>query len=100
MTQNSLTTYKASSKHLYSEIDSEAVILDFKSGVYYGLNETGNQIWDWLQTPKTQSELLKLLVDEYDVTLSEATIDLQSLLEEMIGKGLIEIVDEQVSQVS
>lgn len=96
---DSTTTYLASSEHLYSEIASEAVILDLKSGVYFGLNDTGNQVWHWLQTPKTSSELLKLLLDEYDVTLEEATADLQNLLLEMVNNGLVKTVNEQVSQV-
>ena len=100
MIHNPLTRYKASSNHLYSEIGSEAVILDLQSGVYYGLNETGNQIWHWLQTSKTRSELYKLLLDEYDVPLEKATSDLQSLLQEMVNTGLIEIVNEKVNQVS
>ena len=90
-----LTVYRASSVHLYSEIGSEAVILDLQSGTYYGLNETGNQIWQWLQKPKTFSELYKLVLDEYDVPHKEALEDLQQLLQEMLGTGLIEIVNEE-----
>ena len=92
---NPLTTYQALSAHLYSEIGSEAVILDLQSGIYYGLNETSNQIWLWLQKPRTLLELSKLLLDEYDVPLEEALRDLQSLLQEMIDTGLIEIVKER-----
>lgn len=95
-----LTTYQASSAHLYSEIGSEAVILDLQSGTYYGLNETGNQIWHWLQKPKTFSELSKLVLDEYDVPLEEALRDIQSLLQEMVNTGLIEIINERVDRVS
>lgn len=95
-----LTTYQASSAHLYSEIGSEAVILDLQSGTYYGLNETGNQIWHWLQKPKTFSELYKLVLDDYDVPLEEALKDLQNLLQEMVNTGLIEIVKEQTERVS
>lgn len=100
MFQNPTVNYIASSEYLYSEIDSEAVILDIQSGIYYGLNDTGNQIWHWLQTPKTSSELLDLLLKEYDVILEQATDDLQNLLQEMVKTGLIKTVNEQVIQVS
>lgn len=92
-----LTIYQASSVHLYSEIGSDAVILDLHSGTYYGLNETGNQIWQWLQKPKTFSELYKLVLDEYDVPLEEAIEDLRQLLQEMVSTGLIEIVNEEAN---
>ena len=97
---NPLTVYQASSVHLYSEIGSESVILDLQSGTYYGLNETGNQIWQWLQKPKTFSELYKLVLDEYDVPLEEAIRDIQNLLQEMVNTGLIEIVNEEAHRVS
>ena len=101
MIHNPLTTYQTSPNHLYSEIGSEAVILDLQSGVYYGLNDTGNQIWHWLSTPKTMSQLHKLLLDEYDVPVEEAISDLQILLEEMVNTGLIEIINknERVDRV-
>ena len=97
MLQNLKKTYQISQKHLYSEIDSEGVILDIKSGVYYGLNDTGNQIWHWLQTPQTMSELLELLLNEYDVDSEQGTVDLDSLLREMVDHGIVEIVNEQVA---
>ena len=93
-------TYKASSEHLYSEIGSDGVILDIKSGIYYGLNDVGNQIWHWLQAPKPVSELLNLLLEEYDVTKEQATVDLQSLLQEMLDTGLIETVNEETIQTT
>lgn len=100
MSQNSLTTYQASTKYLYSEIDSEAVILDINSGTYYGLNDVSNQIWQWLQTPASQDKLLGLLLEEYDVSSEEASADLERLLREMVSTGLIEVVNEKAVQVS
>lgn len=100
LSPHSSTVYQASSVHLYSEIDSEAVILDLESGTYYSLNETGNQIWQWLQKPKTFSELSKLILDEYDVPPEEALRDLQNLLQEMVNTGLIEIVNAEANRVS
>lgn len=95
-----MASYKASTNYLYSEIDSEAVILDINSGTYYGLNEVSNRIWQWLQSPTSQSKLLKLLLDEYEVTEEDASQDLQNLLQDMLNNGLIEVVNEEVAQVS
>ena len=95
-----MASYKASTNYLYSEIDSEAVILDINSGTYYGLNEVSNRIWQWLQSPTSQSKLLKLLLDEYEVTEEDASQDLQNLLQDMLNNGLIEVINEEVAQVS
>ena len=85
-------TFKASSNHLYSEIAEEAVILNLESGVYYGLNEVGVDIWQWLQQPQTTESLLNLLLQEYDVTPEQAKQDLEAILQEMSAAKLIEVV--------
>ena len=94
-----MTTYQASNKYLYSEIDSEAVILDVNSGTYFGLNEVSNRIWQILQTPSSQSQLVAQILAEYEVTEAEAIADIDTLLQEMLKAGLIEVVNEKVAQV-
>ena len=94
MLQQVSVSYRVSSQQLHSEIGSEGVILDLKSGVYYGLNETGNQIWQWLQQPKTESEIIDLVLEEYEVTPEQGASDVKALLQEMIGAGIIEIAED------
>ncbi|NJL51403.1 MAG: PqqD family protein [Hydrococcus sp. SU_1_0] len=93
MLQQLSVAYQASSDNLYSEIDSEAVVLDLESGVYYGLNETGNQIWQWLQQPKTESEIIALVLDEYDVEPEQGANDVKALLQEMTEAKIVRLVD-------
>ena len=87
------TKYKVSANHLYSEVAEEAVILDINSGIYYGLNEVGVDIWQWLQQPRTESDLLKLVLSEYEVSSEQARADIQSVLKEMLDNSLITIVE-------
>ncbi|MEL6502067.1 MAG: PqqD family protein [Cyanobacteria bacterium J06635_13] len=95
-----MTVYKASTNYLYSEIDSEAVILDVNSGTYFGLNEVSNRIWQLLQTPTSKSAIIGQILAEYDVSPEEAEKDLHNLLEEMLSTGLVEKVNEEVAQVT
>ena len=87
------TSYKASTDHLYSEIGGEAVILDLGSGVYYGLNEVGVDIWKWLQEAQTKENVLSLLLDEYEVTRQQAEADLEAVFTQFLEIGLIEAID-------
>jgi hypothetical protein len=96
ITTNQSTTYKVSPNHLYSEIADEAVILDLESGVYYGLNSVGVAIWQWLQQPQSEEELLNLVLEEYEVTPEQAKQDLQSILKEMLAVGLLEVSKEEI----
>ena len=95
-----MTVYQASTKYLYSQIDSEAVILDVNSGTYFGLNEVSNCIWQQLQTPSSKPQLVEKILAEYDVEEAEAARDLECLLKEMLDAGLIEAVNEEVVSVS
>jgi hypothetical protein len=99
MLQQVAVSYRVSAEQLYSEIGSEAVILDLKSGVYYGLNETGNQIWQWLQQPKTESEIIALVLKEYDVTPEQGANDVKALLQEMIESEIIEIAQDEKAAI-
>ena len=95
-----MTVYKASTKYLYSEIDSEAVILDINSGTYFGLNEVSNYIWQLLQTSASQQQLVDRVLTEYEVTEAEAASDIEDLLKDMLDSGLVEVVNEEVAAVS
>ena len=95
-----MTVYKASTKYLYSEIDSEAVILDINSGTYFGLNEVSNYIWQLLQTPASQQQLVDRVLAEYEVTEAEAASDIEDLLKDMLDSSLVEVVNEEVAAVS
>lgn len=61
----------ATKKQISSELVGGAVILDRKSGVYYGLNSVGASIWDLVHQPKTVNEIRDTLQTEYFVESSQ-----------------------------
>ena len=97
---NLMKLYKTSTKYLYSEIDSEAVILDVNSGTYFGLNEVSKSVWQILQTPSSSKQVIEKILAEYEVSEEEAAKDVEGLLKEMLGSGLVEVVNEEVARVS
>ena len=75
------------------DLAGEKAILDLKSGQYYGLNPVGARIWDLIQESKSVTEVLKTILDEYNVESEACERDLFALLEELQGKGLVDIRD-------
>jgi hypothetical protein len=61
----------ATKKQIFSELVGEVVILDRKSGVYYGLNSVGASIWNLLHQPQTVNEIRDTLLTEYFVESSQ-----------------------------
>ncbi len=84
-------TVVAAEELLASSFGAELVILNLKDGVYYGLEDVGARIWSLLQRPATVAAIRDSLVAEYDVEPVRCGRDLRSLLEDLAGRGLIEV---------
>ncbi|BDA71996.1 conserved hypothetical protein [Rivularia sp. IAM M-261] len=84
----------ASTEQISSDLGSEAVILNLKSGVYHGLNEVGASIWKLIQEPKTIIEIEQKLLEEYDVEPQQCHSDVIALVEELLAAELVVIKNE------
>jgi hypothetical protein len=80
----------ASKEQVSCDLLGEAVILDLKNGIYYGLDEVGARIWTLVQQPRRVQEILETLISEYDVETERCESDLLSLLRELKRRGLVE----------
>ena len=76
-----------------AELSGESVVLNFDDGIYYSLNEIGARIWALIQSPCKVSVLLATLVSEYDVDTARCESDMISLLQELRGMRLVEVLD-------
>lgn len=91
----SLGSVVVASRELVSaNLDGEVVILGFKSGSYYGLDEVGVFVWDLLQQPQKVSDIRDAIFEEYDVEPAQCQRDLLALLYELANKQLIDINNE------
>ena len=84
----------ASSEQLASDLAGEVIILDLKSGIYYGLNSVGARIWSLLQEPRTVCEIRDIILDEYEVDPDRCEQDLMAVLSELLSRALIEVKNE------
>ena len=75
---------------LYQELDSESVILNMQSGLYYSLNEVGTYIWAMLVEERTLEEIITNIVTGFEVTVDQAERDLFKLIQELLASGLVE----------
>lgn len=84
----------ATKDQISSDLAGESVILELKSGVYYGLNDVGTRIWNLIQEPRTLNEIRDALVKEYEVDLACCERDIKALLQKLADSGLIEVRNE------
>lgn len=88
------STLVAAKDQVSCDLAGEAVILNLKSGMYYGLDSVGARIWNLIQEPKTVSAVLDTLLEEYDVEPDRCESDLFILLNDLAGRDLLEIKTE------
>jgi hypothetical protein len=75
------------------DLAGEAALLDFKSGIYYGLDEIGARIWKLIAEPRSVGEICDAIVAEYDVAAQVCEHDVIALLGELAARGLVETRD-------
>ncbi|WP_366918539.1 lasso peptide biosynthesis PqqD family chaperone [Acaryochloris sp. IP29b_bin.148] len=87
------TTVVATSEQVSSDLAGESVILNLKTGMYFGLNEVGASVWTLLQQPRSVQEICDQILNEYEVDSEQCQQDVLKLLQELIESELIEIKD-------
>ena len=81
---------------LFRELGGEAVILNLKSGKYYGLDEVGTRMWALLTQNGQVQPAYHALLDEYDVTAERLRLDLLRFIDELAAHGLLNVDETQV----
>ena len=71
------------------EVSGETVLLDLESENYFGLDEVGTRVWQLIQVSGDLENVFNTLLDEYEVSPQRLQEDLDKLLTEINGLGLI-----------
>ena len=80
------------SKHvLAQELHDETVLLDLDSESYFGLDSVGTRIWQLLNEGQDETDMVDILLDEYEVEREVLEKDISGLLSRLNEAGLIKI---------
>lgn len=75
---------------VFKKTGRESVLLDFRTGVYFHLNESAVFIWKQLaKTPSNKAEIVNLLLTRYSVSRELATKDVTRLLRHWKKSGIV-----------
>jgi hypothetical protein len=79
-------------EHVMSrQVGEETVILDLGSGTYFGLDPVGARIWQLLSGGSTVDHIVTTLMGEYDVVQEHLQQDVQSLVSDLVARGLVHV---------
>jgi hypothetical protein len=76
---------------LFRQLDDEAVLLDLKSGTYFGLNDVGARAWQLILEHGRLSLVLEVLQQEYAAEAAVVERDLLALAAQLVGEQLAQL---------
>ena len=87
----------ASPHQVYTTLGSEAVVLELQASKYFGMNDVGTAVWDFLQQPREVSNVIEHIVNNYDVSADQAEVEILGFLQNLVDKGLV-VVNHRSAQ--
>ena len=66
-----------------TDLSGEKVMVDFDSGKYFMIKGAGNDIWNLIQTEITVGDIIKRLMEDYEVSEEECTYAFIKFLQKM-----------------
>ena len=70
-------------------VGDETVLLDLESGIYFGLENVGQRIWQCVSDGKSLAETIDVIVAEYDVDMAQARKDVIDFEKTLVERGLL-----------
>jgi len=72
-----------------ADLNGELAILDPASGLYFGLNDVGALIWNFIALEKSVAEVVGRVLEEYEIDSGKCTEDVVRLLGQLEIRGLL-----------
>jgi hypothetical protein len=76
---------------LFRDLGGEAVLLNLKTGKYYGLDEVGTRMWSLLAQHGQVEPAYRALLDEYEVAEERLRQDLLHLINDLASQQLLQV---------
>lgn len=67
----------------------ESILLNPRSGEYYTLDEVGSRVWELCDGTKMVSEIVWVIVDEFDAPIETVSADVTELLQDLADEHLL-----------
>lgn len=76
----------------WREVDGEAVILHFKTGAYYSLNEVGLKIWELCDGKKNVQDIQSAVTSQYQGEPGRIESEVDRFVRQLYKEKLVERV--------
>jgi hypothetical protein len=84
-----------SQNQVNTNLQGDVVILNVKTGKYYGLNTVGVRIWELIENPTSVQKIHETIIEEYEVSSDQCEHDVRTLLENLFEAGLVDLFERK-----
>lgn len=74
---------------VFQKLGDESVLLNLRTGVYWGLNPTGAVIWDEIVRHGDLARTVATLQEKFEGTPAEMRATVQDLIQDLSREGLV-----------
>lgn len=74
---------------IFRPVGDEMVLLDSRSGTYYGLDPIGLRVWQLIAAGTPMGILVETMLGEFDVTREALEADIEALIADLERRGLV-----------
>ena len=85
------TVFQRKKELLSSRMDQETVMMHPESGKYFSLNPVATRIWEMLETPMSFTQIVEILLNEFNVTPEVCNKETKEFVQTLIEKDIIEV---------
>lgn len=71
--------------------DGSAILLDSGGAAAHPLNESAAKIWDLADGSRSVNQIVDELLEQYEVERAAAQSDVLRLVEDLVGKGILQV---------
>ncbi len=79
---------RPSKSAVQTQMGDETVLLHLESGIYFGMDAVGSQIWEQIRAGKTATEICAAIAQEYDVPLKTVEEDARVFISNLLENGI------------
>ena len=79
---------------IFNDLQGEVVLLNLKTGIYFGLDPVGTRAWQLIQDHGCLGAVKDAMLGEYEVSPEDLWEDLQDLVIRLVDNRLVEVIDE------
>ena len=85
-----MTIYARHPRVVDSVVADSVVLMNLDKLDYYALNDVGGRVWEIVgESPSTREEIVRILLNEFDVDEETCVADVNQFIDAALGQGFL-----------